>query len=168
MLQDEFSVRNRNPQNSNKMKFAEMWVSPTKVSFITLTVIDHGRCCTVGWGQTTGAYTVTGLCGETSSRVQEQSPRSWVREQSLLPSPPEAESPLAFESNSGALSSYFVSCSVTSINHAGFPRVLKRPAKFWKMKKEKSGPEKFWNWALVLKESWKSVDIWSQWCWKIS
>jgi len=24
MLQDEFSVRNRNPQNSNKMKFAEM------------------------------------------------------------------------------------------------------------------------------------------------
>jgi len=28
-------------------------------------------------------------------------------------------------------------------------------AKSWKMKKEKSGPEKSWNWALVLKKSGK-------------
>jgi len=30
-----------------------------------------------------------------------------------------------------------------------------------KMKKEKSGPEKSWNWALILKKSGKSADIWS-------
>jgi len=32
------------------------------------------------------------------------------------------------------------------------------------MKKEKSGPEKSWKWHW----SWRSADIWSQWCWKIN
>ena len=31
---------------------------------------------------------------------------------------------------------------------------MKSPAMSWKMKKEKSGPEKSWNWALVVKKSW--------------
>jgi len=41
----------------------------------------------------------------------------------------------------------------------GFPRVLESSAKSWKMKKEKSGPERSWNWALVLKKCWYLITV---------
>ena len=62
----------------------------------------------------------------------------------------------------------WVKCFLKCCYHHYYCRVLTGREKSWFLETEKLGPEKSWNWTLVLKMSWKSADIWSQRCWKFS